>query len=139
MSDDTDSGTNADCLESTPSGVGNDGSKDGDDVGEEGEHGGDGRSLDRSETESTGRLVGTGSTGSDSTGTVSSFGELSSDEILEDVLTSVVRCSFTEFDETHGNTDPTDWGRNPACQRKLPSTDQKYSLPQSFVLLLGRF
>ena len=95
MSDNTDSGTDADCLESTPSGVGNDGSKDGDDVGEEGEHGGDGGSLDGSEAEGTGRLIGTSSTRSDGTGTVTSDRKLSSNKVLENVLTTVVRCSFT--------------------------------------------
>jgi hypothetical protein len=48
MSDNTDSGTDADGLESTPFGVGNDGSKDGDDVGEEGKHGSNSGGLDGS-------------------------------------------------------------------------------------------
>jgi hypothetical protein len=113
MSNDSDSGTDTDGLESTPLGVRDDGTKDGNDISEEGKHGGDGRSFDGSETEGTGRLVGTGSTGGDSASTVSSDGKLSSNKVLENVLTSVVRCSFTKLDEAHGNTDPTDGGRDP--------------------------
>ena len=90
MGNDSNSGTNADGLESTPPGVGNDGTKDGDNVGEESEHGSNGGSLDGSETEGTSRLIGTGSTRSDGTSAVSSNGKLSSDEVLEDILTSVV-------------------------------------------------
>lgn len=113
MSDNTDSSTDADRLESTPLGVGNDGTQDGDDVGKEGEHGGDGGCLDRSETKGTGRLVGTGSSGSDGTGTVTTDGELSSNKVLENVLTTVIRCSLAQLDETHGETDPTDGSRDP--------------------------
>lgn len=125
MCDDTNSGTDTNGLESTPFGVGNDGSKDGNDVGEEGEHGSDGRSLDGSESEGTGRLVDPGSSRSDGTGTVSAFGKRSSNEVLENVLTTIVRCSLAQFDETHGDTDPTDGCRDPALSTLFhPSGDQ---------------
>jgi hypothetical protein len=137
MGNNTDSGTDTDGLESTPLGVGDDSTEDGDDVGQEGKHGSDGGSLDGTETEGSGRLVDTGSTGSDGTSAVSTDGKLSSNEILEDELTSVVGCSFTKLDEAHGDTDPADGGRDPVDQRKLCIRGSRDSLSQGLEFLLG--
>lgn len=113
MSEDSDTGSDADGLESTPLGVGDDTTKDGDDVGQELEHRVDSGSLDRPLAESTGGLLFTSLAGGDSTGAVSSWRESTSDEILENVLTSVVRCPLAQLDEAHGDTDPADGSRDP--------------------------
>jgi hypothetical protein len=111
VSDDTDGGTDADGLESTPLGVGDNSTKDRDNVGEESEHGCDSGSLDGTETESTGGLLLTSLSWGNGTSTVSTNGKFSSNEVLENVLTTVVRSSFTQLNETHGDTDPGNWGR----------------------------
>ena len=87
--------------------ISNDTTENGDNVGEEGEHLGNGRSGNGTHAESTSGLVETGITVGDGTRTVAANGEGVVDEVVKRTRGTVVRRTLGELDGAHSEGDET--------------------------------
>jgi hypothetical protein len=79
--------------------------ENGDNVGKEGEHLGDGNGGGRAEAEGTSGLVYTHRALGNSTGTVTASGEAVVDKVVERAGSTVVRGTLSELDGAHGEGD----------------------------------